>query len=130
MATPTTDKHPRAARRPPAHDEERALTSLQQVIDDLDHVREQTGQELRRQIDSAVKRMRDVAGDLRERTDERSAGIERTVERAADEAWQQIALLAVRAQHDPKALTEIANEIRKRRTELLPPAKSTGTKAR
>ena len=128
MATTTPTKKPAAGRRFPRSGED-AMTSLQQVIDDLDRLRDETGEEVRTRLDAAVARMRETAGELRERTDERTASVERAVRGVADDAWQQIAMLAVRAQSDPAALTELAAEIRKRKAELKPAARGT-TKAR
>lgn len=120
--TPTTT--PTTRKRITVKTDAQPLRSLQQAIDEVDELREHAGEDLRRQLDTAVKRMRDVAGDLRERTDERTAGIERTVSRVADDAWQQLATLAIRSTRDVDALTELGNEIRKRKAHLRASSKS------
>lgn len=115
---------PTTRKRITAKTDAQPLRSLQQAIDEVDELREHAGDDLRRQLDGAVKRMRDVAGDLRERTDERTSNIERTVSRVADDAWQQLATLAIRSTRDADTLTELSNEIRKRRTQLRASSKS------
>jgi ElaB/YqjD/DUF883 family membrane-anchored ribosome-binding protein len=101
---------------------------LQQALDELAKLRDQSGGDLRKQLDSAVKRVREAGEELRERTDERTAAVERAVGRVADEAWQQLATIAIRAMSNPDALTELSGEIRKRKAQLRPPAKRTATR--
>lgn len=126
MATPSSRS---ATKRAPARGrgrtspEDGSVRSVRQVIDELDRMRDQAGEDLRGRLDAASSRMREVAEDLRERADERSAPIEQAVSRVADEAWLQIATLAIRAQHDVDALTALSAEVRKRKAQLRQPAK-------
>jgi len=132
MATTTRRTPPRAPRKATAkapQGETQALRSVQEAIDELDRLREQTGADVRRQVDRALKRMRGAAGDLRTRTDQRTESIEKTVGDLADDVWQQLATLSIRALRDPDALTELSTEIRKRRGQLRPPAKRSAAKA-
>lgn len=120
--TPTTAP-PRRAR--PARPDGRRPGSgaLEQALNELDRLRDVSGDDVRRQLDAAVSRIREVADDLRERSEDRTATLERAVRGVADDAWQQLATMAIRGLHDPDALTELSNEIRKRRTELRRPAR-------
>jgi len=99
-----------------------AAGALQQALKDLDRLRDVSGDDVRRQVDSAVKRIRDVADDLRERSEERTATVEQAVGRVADQAWLQLGTLAIRGLRDADALTELSTEIRKRKAELRRPA--------
>ena len=119
-----------AAKAPSSDGDNRAAQALQEALDTLDRLRDTSGEDLRKQVDAARKRIRDVATDLRGRTDERTATVERAVTRVADEAWTQLATLAIRGLRDPGALTELSGEIRKRKTQLKPPARrAAGKKA-
>ena len=116
---PTTTK-PRSPRKKADGDGGGPAHALQQVLDELGRLREQSPGDFRRQLDSAVKRIRESADEIRERTDERTASVEKAVARIADEAWLQLATLAVRALSSTDALTELSDEIRKRKTQLRP----------
>jgi hypothetical protein len=127
---PTTTRKPQSRTKAAASTdgESRAASALQQTLEDLDKLRGASGEDLRRQLEAARKRIRDVAGDLRERTDERTATVEKAVSRVADDAWQQLATVAIRGLRDPDALTELSTEIRKRKAQLRPPAKRAAAK--
>ncbi len=126
--TPTTA--PSRPARPASSDGRRSGSgALEQALNELDRLRDVSGEDVRRQLDAAVSRIREVADDLRERSEDRTATLERAVRGVADDAWQQLATMAIRGLHDPDALTELSNEIRKRKTELRRPARKASSAA-
>ena len=106
----------------------KVLRSVQDAIDELDLVRTQTQEDVRKHIDQAMERMRGAADDLRSRTDERTTQVEKSITDFADDVWQQLATLSIRQLRDPQALTALSAEIKDRRAELRPRAKRPAAK--
>ena len=112
-ATPT--KHPRAREeRERAH---KSATEHLQASAEIDKARQKATADVRRSLDSALERMRDVNGGLRQRAEaEPLSDTTRSSMRVIglSARW---ATTAVRAQRTPEALKELSDEIRKQKTE-------------
>lgn len=126
---PTSTKHRRAREeRERAH--KSATEHLQQASAEIDKARQKATADVRRSLDSALERRRDVNGGLRQRAEaEPLSGTTRSSMRVIglSARW---ATTAVRAQRTPEALKELSDEIRKQKTEPGPPApKGDGAKS-
>ena len=49
------------------------LEYLQKAIEDIDHARDHAGKDMKSNLDAAVDRMKDIAGDLRKRAEDEAA---------------------------------------------------------
>lgn len=121
MAT-TKAKAParRPAKKKAAHAADGATTLeyLQKAIEDIDKARAHAGKDMKASLDTAMDRMREMAGDFRKRAEEEATDWQKTIEGTTEEMRRELGRRAVRAQQSPDALTELAAEIRKRETEL------------
>jgi hypothetical protein len=110
---PTSTKHRRAREeRARAH---KSATEHLQASAEIDKARQKATADVRRSRDSALERMRDVNGGLRQRAEaEPLSGTTRSSMRVIglSARW---ATTAVRAQRTPEALKELSDEIRSRR---------------
>ena len=117
---PTSTKHRRAREeRERAH---KSATEHLQASAEIDKARQKATADVRRSLDSALERMRDVSGELRQwRKAEPLSDTTRSSMRVIglSARW---ATTAVRAQRTPEALKELSDEIRKQKTEPGPPA--------
>ena len=111
---PTPTKHPRAR-----EERERARKSaaehLQQASAEIDKARQEATADVRRSLDSALERMRDVSGELcqRARTKPLSGRTHSSIRVIRLGArWAT----AIRAQRTPEALEGLPDEIRKQKT--------------
>ena len=102
------------------------LEHLQHALEDLDKARHRATEEVRENIDRAVERVRASSKDLRERASERAEEWQDTLDEADESARRELARVAIRSQRTEAALTELAREIRTRKSEL---AASAGTDA-
>lgn len=109
-----------AARRGAAPAEKSPMDRLQEAIRGLDRARDRAGDELRESIDTAVTRLRDVAGDLRKRAERQAGEWEDALDEAGEDVRRELGRRAVMAQQTPEALKEMSAAIRKRKAELAP----------
>ena len=85
---------------------------------------------MRRSLDSALGRMRDVSGELRQRAEDQTAEWQDALEHTSDKARRQMGRRGSRAQRTPEALKGLSDEIRKQKTKLGSPApKGDGAKS-
>ncbi len=99
--------------------EKSSLEYLQQALDDLDKARRQAQNEVRAGIDSAVERIRDARKDLMTRAHDEVDDLQGRLDRATEDARQDIILTAIRAQRTPESLTALQAEIRGRKRQLV-----------
>ena len=121
MAT-TKAKAPakRPAKKKAAHaaDGATTLAYLQKAMEDIDQARVHAGKDMKSSLDTAMDRMKEMATDLRDRAEEEASDWQKTIENTTEDMRRELGRRAVRAQKSPDALTELANEITKRQTEL------------
>lgn len=117
MAT-TPTKAPAKKKTPQERDGATTLEYLQKAIEDIDHAREHASKDMRSSLDSAVDRMKDIAGDLRKRAEDEAADFQKTIEDTTEEMRRELARRAIRAQRSPDALKDLSAEIKKRKADL------------
>lgn len=119
MAT-TKAKAPakRPAKKKAAADGATTLEYLQKAMEDIDHARVHAGKDMKSSLDTAMDRMKEMATDLRNRAEEEASDWQKTIENTTEDMRRELGRRAIRAQKSPDALTELANEITKRQTEL------------
>lgn len=116
----TTTKTPAKKTAKKRADEASTLEYLQQAIEDIDHARQHASADIKSNLDSAMGRMRDIAGDLRERAEDEAAGFQKTLEGATEDMRRELGRRAIRAQRSPAALKDLTAEIQRRKAELAP----------
>ena len=94
------------------------LEYLQKAIEDIDHAREHASKDMKSNLDTAVDRMKDIAGDLRKRAEDEAADFQKTIEDTTEEMRRELARRAIRAQRSPEALKDLSAEIKKRKADL------------
>lgn len=98
---------------------ESTLDHLQHAAKELDEARGQAGHDAVSNIDSALKRVRDAAADVRHRAQDQAGDWQETLEQAGDDLRLELGRRGVRAQTSPEALAELSGEITKRQAELV-----------
>lgn len=116
MATTTKAPAKRTAKK--AADGATTLEYLQKAIDDIDRARQHASKDMKGSLDSAIDRMKDIAGDFRKRAEDEAADFQKSIEDTTEEMRRELARRAIRAQRTPDALTELTSEIKKRRAEI------------
>jgi hypothetical protein len=91
---------------------------LHDALEDLDKAREKATEEVAAGIDAAKERINDARADLTERGDERLQDWRDQLSSATDDALRELGRWAVRAQRSPEALTELSEEIAKRKAQV------------
>jgi predicted nucleic acid-binding Zn-ribbon protein len=91
---------------------------LKDALGDLDKAREKAGEEVSASIDSARERINDAREGLSNRSQDQVKDWREQLGSAADDALRELGRLAIRAQRSPDALTELSEEITKRKTEV------------
>jgi len=117
MAT-TPTKAPARKKTSQRRDGATTLQYLQKAIEDIDHAREHAGKDMRSSLDTAVDRMKDIAGDLHKRAEDEAAEFQKTIESTTEEMRRELGRRAIRAQRSPDALKDLSAEIRKRKADL------------
>jgi hypothetical protein len=125
---PTPTKHPRAREeRERAH--KSATEHLQQASAEIDKARQEATADVRRSLDSALERRRDVSRELRQRAEAEPLSGRTRSSRRVIRLGARWAATAIRAQRTPEALKELSDEIRKQKTKPGPPAPGDGAKS-
>jgi hypothetical protein len=110
MPTTTTKPRGQAEKAPADH--------LQDALEDLDKARQKAGEEVSASIDSARERISDAREDLSHRGQDQVKDWREQFGSAADEALRELGRWAIRAQRSPDALTELSEEISKRKAQV------------
>jgi hypothetical protein len=98
--------------------EKAPVDHLQDALEDLDKAREKAGEEVSARIDSARERIDEAREDLAGRGQDQLKDWREQVGAAADDVLRELGRWTIRAQRSPDALSELADEIGKRRTEI------------
>ena len=127
MASTPTKPTTSAAHGRPAEELERSrkltMEHLQQASAEIDKARQEATGGVRRSLDSALDRLREVRGELRERAEDQTAEWQDALEQAPEKVRREMGRRAIRAQRTPEALEELSAEIRKSKADLEPPPK-------
>jgi hypothetical protein len=106
-----------------------AADYLEHALEDLREARHGARAEMRAAIESAAERTREVLRDLKgnvtgraeelhTRHEEQTWALQRDLEKASDEALLELGIEVVRAQRTSQALAAMAQEIKRRKSEL------------
>ena len=96
----------------------RTIEHLKQASDEIEKARQEARGGVRSSLDSALARLHEVQGELRQRAQDQFAAWQEAIEQESDETRLEMGRDAVRAQRTPEALKELSGEIRKRESEL------------
>ena len=103
---------------------------MQQASAEIDKACQEATADVRRSLDSALERMRDVSGELRQRAEDQTAEWQDALEHASDRARRQMGRRGIRQPRMPEALKGLSDGTRKQKTKLGPPApKGDGAKS-
>ena len=119
-ARTTTAKQParRRGHAGPARAPKSSADYVQQAMQDIDKARERVSVELRENLDAALERLRDAAGDLRKRAEQQTGDWGDALEQATEDVRRDLGRRAVMAQRTPAALKEMSAAVRERRAQL------------
>lgn len=111
---------PAATDTPPrkSHAKKTPIDHLQDAISDLDKARSTAQGDARSQLEQVTDRLRKLATDMRTRTEDEIHGLETAMDRAGETVRVEFGVRAIQAQTNVKALTKLADELRKRESEL------------
>lgn len=99
-----------------------ASSNVQKAIDDLTSAASNASDDVRANIDSAVKRLRDVSGSAASQARDTLGDWQKALESAAEDARREMAKLAVKAQGSAEALDDIEKEVISKREQLRGPS--------
>ena len=109
--------------------EQTAVDYLEHAVEDLKQAGQESGQDVRSAIDSAISRTREALDDLRSGAEDRAERLrsraesrahewQDALEDASDDARRELGVRAVRAQRRGDALDAMAEEIKRHKKEL------------
>ena len=91
---------------------------LQRAIDELRAAGEKATGDVRKNIDDAVARLRDVSGTASSSAQAQVSSFRETLDDATEDVRKELGKLAVRAQSSLDSLEEVAKELEERRKSL------------
>jgi hypothetical protein len=121
---PTPTRHSRA-REAREHAHKSAAEHLQQASAEIDKTCQETTAGGRRGPDTALERMRDVSGELRQRAEHQAAQRQDAREHTSEKARRQMRRPGIRAQRTPDALEDSRTRSASRR-----PSRAAGAERR